>query len=642
MKRSSLAFSLLFINLFSLLFTNAQAADKTAIGNEYLKLAQHFMTEHNIEKAITYFRNALELDPQHALANFGIAEALFKQKKYEEALVHIKHAATQLPDNTEIMLLFGKTLRSLDFFEEAIEQFTNILHQEPTNILPLFEIANTYNFQGETEKALLCYEKTLELRPDIRQVRYNYAHTLKKMGRVEEAIKLYEEIIEDHPDYATVHFSLALAYLSLGDFKLGWPEYEWRWKAYKESPKKFPQPLWDGSNPSGKKVLLYSEQGLGDTFQFIRYAKLLKDLGATVIFQSQKPAADLLKQCDYIDQIIIRGKSLPAFDLQAPLMSLPMIFNTTPETVPHDIPYLHADPELVDYWSSKLAQDDAQHGRTNPFRIGICWQGNATYRSQALRHSVSAKSISLATFAPIANIPGVVLYSLQKVNGQDQIEKVDFELHTFGPELDTQHGRFMDTAAIMKNLDLVLTIDTSISHVAGALGVPTWLMLPNPADWRWIIGRDDTPWYPTNMRLFKQPSPGDWDTVICNVIDELQKMLDGTPLPAEQHLPFEELLDQMIILKIKAELTSDLTTWEMAHHKLDNLQLEIDDLEKLYRNTVTPPQIYELTRRLDEVNRILLKKEMEIASATQEYERAKKRKSSIKAEIKNLLHPANH
>lgn len=510
--------------LLSLLSSEIQTIDKS-IGDEYIKLADTFMQENNFHQAQIFYQNTLEIDPHHALAHKGMAHVFFKQQQYQDALLHIKKADSLLPYDYNIIHLQGKILRSLHHFDEAVELFISMLEIDPNTIVPIFEIANTYNLQGKMEKALLCYEKILEIAPNIREAQYNYAHTLKQMGYIEEAISLYEDIIERYPDYASVQFSLALAYLSVGNFEKGWPKHEWRWAAYKESPYKFSQPIWDGSNPAGKTILIYAEQGLGDTFQFIRYVRLLKKLGAKIIFQSQKPASDILKQCDYIDQIIVRGEILPSFDMYIPLMSLPLVFNTTTKTIPQDIPYLHASSDLIDYWGKQLAQDDTQQERKKSFKIGICWQGNTNYSSATLQHTVAAKSIPLSVLSPLAHIPGVVLYSLQKMNGEDQIENIDFKINTFGPDLDTEHGRFMDTAAIMHHLDLVLTVDTSISHLAGALGIRTWLMLPNPADWRWIIGRDDTPWYPENMRLFKQPSPGDWHSVISKVAQELEDLL---------------------------------------------------------------------------------------------------------------------
>jgi hypothetical protein len=205
------------------------------------------------------------------------------------------------------------------------------------------------------------------------------------------------------------------------------------------------------------------------------------------------------------------------FDFHAPLVSLPYILHTTEETIPTKIPYLFPDSAFELYWRHQLAQD-------KKLKVGICWQGNKGYRTAFLRAAVAAKSVSIQTFAPLAELPGISLYNLQKINGEEQLQELDdtFALHIFEGNFDELHGRFMDTAAVIKNLDLVITIDTSIAHLAAGLGTKTWVLIPEPPDWRWMIDRTDTPWYP-NMRLFRQHAQGDWDTVIQDIIKALQE-----------------------------------------------------------------------------------------------------------------------
>jgi hypothetical protein len=224
-----------------------------------------------------------------------------------------------------------------------------------------------------------------------------------------------------------------------------------------------------------------------------------------------------MKLCPYIDSVISTEDPLPAFDVQAPLMSLPHILKTKIETIPLEIPYIFADENLTEYWKEKLSQD-------KNFKVGVCWQGNSNYSTPLLRATVALKSIEAQQFAPLCTVPGVSLYSLQKTTGTDQLENLPkhMKLITFDDTFDQAHGRFMDTAAVMKNLDLIITVDTSISHLSSAMGIPTWVMIPNPPDWRWMINRNDTPWYP-DMRLFRQPTPGDWDSVLKTITQELQK-----------------------------------------------------------------------------------------------------------------------
>jgi len=368
------------------------------------------------------------------------------------------------------------------------------------------------------EEGLDLFIRILEKKPLSKIVLYNIAYTLKKIEKFSEAITLLEYIVKKNPGYAKAQFCLSLSYLTVGNFKEGWKKYEWRWKAYNEEPKQCNCPVWDGSDIRGKKILLYAEQGFGDTLQYIRYAQVLKNKGAIIIVQTQNVLFSLLLQCPYIDMVIKRSDPIPPVDTNAALMSLPFLCKTDLKTIPHTTPYLHACPKLSSYWKQKLASDDR-------FKIGICWQGNAQYQTAALRKVVTEKSIPLRLFESVSNIPGTTLYSLQKTDGLQQLDEIKqmFAIHLFN-NLDEKHGRFMDTAAIIKHLDLIITVDTSIAHLAGGLGVPVWLLLPKPADWRWMLEHLDSPWYPT-MKIFRQTERGNWNDVIKEVVSSLHNTL---------------------------------------------------------------------------------------------------------------------
>ena len=472
------------------------------------------------DDAIVQFKRTIELDPHHERAYLNLGFALEKQNKYEHAIEQYKKAGELQPDLFEAHYHLGNVLKHLERLEEAIEPYQNALRLQPTHTGAIMELANTFNMLEHTEQALALYIKALEVKPNLNAALYNFGFTLKKLGRTHEAIHIYQKVLEQNPDYALAHFGLASACLTIGDFKRGLEEYEWRWQAYNEDPVLFDVPLWDGSNLSGKTIIIYTEQGLGDTLQFIRYTKLIKEQGATIIFQTQRPLKDLIKRCPYIDCIITKNDPAPAADYQIPLMSLPRVFSTRVETIPADIPYLYADPQRVAHWHNQLAHD-------KNFKLGICWQGNAHYQTQSLRRAVAAKSLPLATLAQLSTINGVSVYSLQHVDGTEQFSELDsrYVVHTFGDDFDKTHGRFMDSAAVIENLDLIISVDTSIAHLAGGLGKPVWLLLPYPTDWRWLTDRTDSPWYPT-MRLFQQPKIGDWDAVIRQVVQELTTILD--------------------------------------------------------------------------------------------------------------------
>jgi hypothetical protein len=318
--------------------------------------------------------------------------------------------------------------------------------------------------------------------------------------------------LELKPDYADAHLNRAVAWLLAGDWQRGWPEYQWRWRTKHLIPRRFPQPAWAGEPLTGKAILLHAEQGLGDTIQFVRYASLVKQHDATVIMECPKPLLALLEGCAGVDQLVGQGDDLPAFDVHAPLLSVPGILNTSLETIPARIPYLFARPLLLEQWRRTLIGLDG-------FKIGITWQGSPKFRGDCFR------SIPLRCFAPLARIPGVRLISLQKGAGAEQLAEVQglFSVAELGSRLPD----FIDTAAVMKNLDLVITSDTGPAHLAGALGVPVWVALSFAPDWRWLLDRSDSPWYPT-MRLFRQTELGHWPAVFEEIAGALRERLPAS------------------------------------------------------------------------------------------------------------------
>jgi len=597
------------------------------------------MQKKDIEKTIGDLKKAIEVNPEYEKAHNQLGLLLHQNNRDYEAIKYLKKMLQKNPTSFQTTFLLAKSTRNIDNLQGAKQLFQKAYKMRPDSTILIIELANTLNMLNEVEAALALYKKALKNNPNQPNIQYNYAYTLKKMGRVEESLEIYQQVLKEKPDYAQAHFSLALAYLLLGNFKEGWKEYEWRWKAYKETKKSFDKPAWDGSDPAGQTILLCAEQGLGDTFQFIRYAKLLKERGATIIVQTQRPLTTILKLCNYIDVVVPRGKALPHFNCYVYLMSLPLLFKTTVDTIPDIVPYLHADPQLVQYWKEKLSKD-------NNFKIGICWQGNKGYRTQALKHAVAAKSMHARLFKPLAELPGVSLYCLQKMNGEEQLKEIDFKIHTFGPDFDKSHGRFMDTAAIIKNLDLIITVDTSICHFAAALGAPVWTILPLPADWRWMLHTDKTPWY-SNMRLFRQKEINTWEQIIQQMVQELCSILD-IPNPQQQntpdildisygptitnnidnttdnnstkksqylsislknidHMKFQEILDKIIILKIKYNETQD----KAIEQELKKAELQLRNLSQIY--STSSEKLDELSEKLYDLNSQLINIDKQIA-----------------------------
>ncbi len=517
------------------------------------KHANGLFTAEQYEEAIAFYKQALALNPTCAQIFFNLGQALYHAKKYSEALYAYKktvqhkkdhyRAYVQIgkvmmdvkqtkdaieplkqslilePNNPDARLLLSKAYSENNRFDDSIKTIVEGLRLEPGHINMTFELGNIYNTVNRLDESLEIYKALDRLLPNNPSILYNIAFTYKKLGDLPTSLPYYNQVLELEPNHSEALFSRGLAYLVIGDFERGWHGYEWRYSRPSQgSLRSYNEPRWDGSDLNGKTILIHAEQGLGDTFQFIRYAKLIKEKNGTVIVAVQKPLVTLMKRCKGVDQVISLDDTPPHFDVHSPMLSLPYVMKTRIDTVPNEIPYIHTDEKLVAEWKEKLAAD-------KNFKIGICWQGNDNYATPLLRTTVAQKSVHPKEFEPICSVPGVSIYSLQKMTGTDQLKEIPSSMHikTFDGDFDQSHGRFMDTAAVIRNLDLVITVDTSISHLASGLGTPTWILLPNPADWRWMIDRNDSPWYPQVTRLFKQPTPGDWKSMICEVADELKK-----------------------------------------------------------------------------------------------------------------------
>jgi hypothetical protein len=301
----------------------------------------------------------------------------------------------------------------------------------------------------------------------------------------------------------------------VGNLEQAWPELEWQRKLPGHQLRPYPQPVWDGSALDGKRILVYADGGLGDTLQYVRYLPLVRAKGGFVILECQPGLARLLRTCDGFDAIIDRPPGVDdrrtPFAVYAPLTSLPAVLRTTLSTIPTSVPYIHPELPLVLHWRRRLRQDGG-------FRVGICWQGNPQNALDRFR------SLSFQQLAPLADVAGATFYSLQKGSGRAQLADppANFAVTDLGGKLDETAGRFVETAAVLMNLDLVITVDTAVAHLAGALGRPVWVLLGYTYDWRWALQQDRSPWYPT-LRLFRQPQPGAWEAVVRNVADALAR-----------------------------------------------------------------------------------------------------------------------
>jgi len=428
-------------------------------------------------------------------------------------IFYVFYQKATTPLSVQAYCELADTYKNNNDFEHAINAYKQALKQEPHNLLVQTKLGDTLCLTERFDEALeLCRNALLQHPAHQLSISYNMAMTYEKIENYTQAIHLLKQIVQHKPNWALPHLNLAFDLLITRDLTNGLREYEWRWQATGQKKAAPTMPAWDGSDPNGKTILIYAEQGLGDTLQFIRYAKLLKEHDARVLVLPQKPLIPLLKLCPYIDHVIETDK-VPPFDYHIATMSLPYACKTTVATIPASIPYLYAHQELIAYWHTKLQHD------TN-FKIGICWHGNPRYADQAHQQVVKAKSIPLHYFESLSILPNISLYSLQKMGGEAELNTINFKVHTFDGDFDNTHGRFMDTAAVIQNLDLIITIDSSVAHLAGALGKPVWLLVPTPNDWRWFLYSTDTPWYP-NMRLFRQPTRGNWQQVMQDVAKAL-------------------------------------------------------------------------------------------------------------------------
>jgi len=537
-------------------------------------------------------RTAIQLDPTYLKPKNILGDILNTQGKCDQALEQYNDALTIDPNNFDAHFSIAEIQKGKNNFEKAVESYKKAIAIRPHDIRANFYLGYTYNVMGQLHKAVEIYKNIMVFAPTYTDVRCNLAHTLRYLGRVYEATEEYEKILQKWPHHASTHYGYAESLLKAGNFERGWPSFEWRWKRDTD-PRGLSKNLWDGTDPAGKTILIRGEYGLGDTIQFIRFAKHLKELGATVIAEVQHALVSLFACCPYIDKLIPLYEKLPSFDAQVPVMSLPYRLGiTAEESFAHDKPYFDIDQNLVQQWHTSLSQD-------SNFKIGICWEGSTYYDS--IRGPLSKKAMHLSCFEKIAALPNVTLYSLQKTGARKQINDVDFEVREFGSHLDTTHGRFMDTAAIMKNLDLVLTVDTSLAHLAGALNRPVWVVLPTVADWRWMLDRNDTPWYPT-MRLFRQTTNGDWDSVFANVQQALTCHLQHREKKSgiiTVEISIGELIDKITILQLKTKYIKETA-------KLKNVNTELDILIDTKNMKIPPCQkLTTLTRKLYNANQKL-------------------------------------
>ena len=438
----------------------------------------------------------------------GRGAALVALRRYAEALAPLERAIESLPGEAEAHIQRAVALLNLERHAEAVESFDRALALRP-------DVPEVLNNRGialtatrRLPEALGSFIRSAVIDATNFDTHINLGIVFKTLGRHREAAASFDRALALKPTDSSARFALAFLYLSLGEFGLGWPLYEARFDVPElgNPRRRFSVPRWQGSEPlTGRTLLVHAEQGLGDVMQFCRYLPLLAAQGATIVFEVMPSLKALLRTLPGPIHIIGRGEPVPAVDYFCPLLSLPHALETRVDTIPARVPYLAAEPERVARWQERL--------RALPgLRVGLAWQGNPKVEKLIWARG---RSLPLAALEPLTELPGVSLVSLQKGPGCEQLARVPFakRIVELGNDLDSGPDAFLDTAAVMASLDLVVSSDTSIVHLAGALGRPVWTALSLSPEWRWLLERNDSPWYPT-MRLFRQPTDGDWGAVV--------------------------------------------------------------------------------------------------------------------------------
>lgn len=466
-----------------------------------------------VDEAIDCYERALALQPSSAAVHCNLGAARYSQGRLEESVACYREALRLQPAYAGAMSNLGIALKDLGRGDEATRYFREAVRLDPRNVEALISLGNALAEQDRPREAAEYYQQAIHLRPNHAQAHNNLGGAWKDQGNLVAAAECYSQAVRLQPEYVEAHNNLAMAWLLLGNFAQGWPEYEWRLRNPAPGGPSLPEPLWDGSPVAGRTILVHAEQGLGDCFQFIRFARVLKQRGATVAVVCPKILVALLSRCPYIDWLPGPGKTRPACDCRVPLLSLPAMLHTTLADLPAEVPYLFAEPERVARWRDELSSEPG-------LKIGISWQGSLAY------HDDRRRSLSLAQFAPVAALPGARLFSLQKGTGSEQlaVHGGSLGIVDLASRLDLSEDAFLDTAAVMQSLDLVITSDTAVAHLAGALGVPVWVALSFVPDWRWMLEREDCPWYPT-MRLFRQRKADDWPEVFQRIAAGVQNRI---------------------------------------------------------------------------------------------------------------------
>lgn len=460
------------------------------------------LDEQSYQQAIAPLRRAIELEPSLWEAQINLSEALRADGDLEEARQIAARSVEEFPESAAAQNSLGNIFYEQRDYIAALKCYDAALAGDGDLADAHLNKGNALARLNRLDEAEIAINRCLALRPEDATALVNLGGVHQAGGKIESALELFEQAFALEPDHADAHWNRGIAKLLTGDLLGGYEDYEHRWRLPEFTARHSDIPLWDGGDLEGRTILIHSEQGYGDTLQFIRYVPMLAGKGAKVIVESHPPLVSLLIEVEGVSSVVARGEDQPAVDVQAPIMSLPYLFKTNLNTIPAEVPYLGLSPTV--------AIDLGDDSRT---LVGIAWAGRPTHKND------SNRSMPLELFAPLAEMPGISLVGLQFDARFDERDRVSWgdDILDIRPQVDD----FSDSATAIAGLDLVITVDTAVAHLAGALGKTAWVLLPFAPDWRWMLDRGDSPWYPS-VRLFRQSSPSDWAPVMDAVVAALR------------------------------------------------------------------------------------------------------------------------
>jgi tetratricopeptide (TPR) repeat protein len=465
-------------------------------------------------EALAHCERSLACRPDYCEAHVGLGNALEDLGRFESAINEYRYALQLSSTHVGAHTNMANALHALDRSDEAIAHYLQALTINPDAVEAHVNLGNVLHDIGRVDEACLHYQRALALDPGYVEAHINFGALLETMDRPLEAMEQFEQALALTPAHAEAHVAKGLGLLRRGQFASGWQSYEWRWalKDFVQQKVHLSQPRWNGESLSGRRILLYAEQGLGDCLQFFRYIPLVIAAGGVIILEIPPALMRLGEALPGIEKLVVSGQPLPPFDCYCPLMSLPLPCATNYSTIPSEVPYLTVPHQAEQKASSYKWPAEG-------LRVGLVWAGNMKHKKD------KSRSIPLTTFRSLFHLEGVHLFSLQIGKPLEQLSGATGVIADLAPLISDM----ADTAAYVAQLDLVISVDTSVAHLAGALAKPIWILLAHHADWRWFTGRDHSPWYPT-AKLFRQETPGNWNEVVDRVAEELTSLSKMQPL----------------------------------------------------------------------------------------------------------------